>query len=153
DTLPSPSFYPFCEELLARYREDPRVWCICGMNLYTGPMARADETYIFTRYGLTNGWASWRRAWRHYDVDMKSWPTLKGSGRMRDLFPNLVERWFWTQIFDRQYEGKIGSWDYQWLYTRLVHGGLTAAPIVNMVANLGFRADATHATKMSKRLE
>src|SRR5438477_6298792 len=123
------------------------------MNLYTGQMARADETYIFTRYGLTNGWASWRRAWRTYDVDIKSWPTIRSSGVMRDLFPNLVERWFWTQIFDRQHAGEIRSWDYQWLYTRLTHGGLTAAPIINMVANLGFRADATHATTMNKRLE
>src|SRR4051812_24867462 len=55
DTLPSPSFFPFCQELLRRYRDDERVMCICGMNLVPEPKARGPETYYFSRYGATNG--------------------------------------------------------------------------------------------------
>ena len=144
DTLPNASFFPFCHELLARYRDDERVMCVCGMNLVPEPKARGPETFYFSRYGATNGWATWRRAWKYFDLDMTEWPEFKRSGRMRDLFPRRVERAWWTLTFDKQYGGRINTWDYQWLFARLVQGGLTACPTVNMVANLGFRPDGTH---------
>lgn len=144
DTLPAPSFFPYCDTLLARYRDDERIMCIGGMNLVPNPKTRGRETYYFSRYGATNGWASWRRAWKHFDLDMAAWPEFKRSGRMNDLFPRRVERWFWTILFDAQYEGRISTWDYQWLFARLTQGGLTAVPNVNMVMNLGFRPDGTH---------
>jgi len=144
DTLPSQSFFPYCQELLARYRHDERVMCICGMNLYPHSAARGNETYFFGRYGATNGWASWRRAWKHFDVDMASWPAFKAAGRIKDVFDSRVEQWYWTALFDAQHRGEISTWDFQWLYARLTQNGLTIAPIVNMVQNLGFRADGTH---------
>jgi hypothetical protein len=144
DTLPSASFFPFCQELVARYRNDERVMCICGMNLVPDPKARGPETYYFSRFGATNGWASWRRAWKFFDNDMSAWPEFKRSGRMKDLFPRRVERAYWTLVFDRQYENRVNTWDYQWLFARLVQGGLTACPTVNMVQNIGFRPDGTH---------
>jgi hypothetical protein len=144
DTLPSPSFFPYCQELLARYRDDERVMCITGMNLVPKPKSRGNETYYFSRYGATNGWASWRRAWRHWNIDLADWPAFKRAGRMKDLFPNRVERAFWTLLFDSQHAGRINTWDYQWLFARLVQNGLTISPIVNMVVNLGFRGDGTH---------
>lgn len=148
DCLPSASFFPFCEALLARYRDDERVMCVGGMSLYPGSPARADETYYFSRYGATNGWGSWRRAWRHVDVEMSDWPAFKRAGRMEDMFPSRRERWFWTELFDAQHRGEINTWDFQWLFARLARNGLCAAPVRNMVANQGFRADATHTLAM-----
>jgi hypothetical protein len=148
DTLPAPSFFPFCEALLARYRDDERVMCIGGMNLYPRSAARDQEDYYFVRYGATNGWASWRRAWRHFDVDLAEWPAYKRAGRLRDVVPTPRERWFWTALFDAQHRGSINTWDFQWLFARLARGGLMAAPMRNMVVNLGFRADATHSVDM-----
>ena len=148
DCLPSRSFFPFCQTLLTHYRDDERVMCIGGLNLFAGNAARAGESYYFSRYGATNGWATWRRAWRAYDVGMSDWPRFRRSGGMRDLFPRREERWFWTEMFDAQFSGHIDTWDFQWLYARLVQSGLTAAPWTNMVANLGFRSDATHMSEM-----
>jgi hypothetical protein len=147
DCLPTPSFFPFCDALLDRYRGDERIMCIGGMNLYPGG-ARSDESYYYCRYGATNGWASWRRAWRHVDVELAGWPEFKRTGRLRDLVPTREERWFWTALFDAQHRGEIGSWDFQWLFARLSQSGLMAAPVKNMVINLGFRADATHVVDM-----
>jgi hypothetical protein len=150
DCLPSASFFPYCEALLAQYRDDERVMCIGGMSLYPGSPARGDETYYFSRYGATNGWATWRRAWRTVDVDLTDWPAFKRSGRMADIFPSHRERWFWTALFDAQHAGEINTWDFQWLFARLVRGGLCTGPIRNMVANQGFRGDATHTLAMPK---
>jgi hypothetical protein len=143
DCLPAPSFFPFCEKLLRRYRDDERVMAIGGTNLDTRSPTRA-ETYFFTRYGSICGWASWRRAWKHYDVELRAWPEVRRSGRLRDVFDRRAERWYWTQIFDLMSDGAIDTWDYQWYFARFFQNGLVAVPSVNMVANLGFRSDATH---------
>ncbi|NDD90693.1 glycosyltransferase family 2 protein, partial [bacterium] len=43
-------------------------------------------------------------------------------------------------------EGKPDTWDYQWFFTCLANGGLTALPNRNLVSNVGFGEDATHTT-------
>ena len=35
-------------------------------------------------------------------------------------------------------------WDYQWHFAVAAHGGLSIAPAVNLVTNIGFGDDATH---------
>ena len=43
-------------------------------------------------------------------------------------------------------QGGLDAWDYQWLMSCWMHGGLSVVPKVDQVVNLGFRADATHTT-------
>ena len=90
--------------------------CIGGMNLYPHSAARGDETYFFARYGPTNGWATWRRAWKYFDVNLSAWPEFKRLGRVKDLFGDRVEQWYWTRILEAQHRQKIDTWDYQWLF-------------------------------------
>lgn len=149
DCLPSPSFFPYCRELLDLYRNDERVSLIGGTNLL--PTAGA-TSYFFSRYGSIWGWASWRRAWRAYDVDMKAWPAFRDAGLLRAAFPNPEEFRYWTAMFDGMYAKSIDTWDYQWFFTRLSQGGLSTVPNVNLVSNLGFRGDATHTAAFNDRV-
>src|SRR5205823_11871353 len=66
DCLPAAGFFPFCAELLERFRADTRIMAICG-SCYadSGPLYRA--SYYFSYYADPWGWATWRRAWLHYD--------------------------------------------------------------------------------------
>ena len=72
DCVPSPSFFPFCQELLDRYRTDERVMHIGGMNWQSGHR-RSPFSYFFSKYPQCWGWATWRRAWAHYDFTMRYW--------------------------------------------------------------------------------
>ena len=83
DCLPHPSFFRYCEELLERYRDDDRVMHISGDNLRFG--RRGEASYFFSRYPHVWGWASWRRAWRHYDPDLREWTMAarQGPGPLR----------------------------------------------------------------------
>jgi hypothetical protein len=48
--------------------------------------------------------------------------------------------------------GKIDTWDYQWIFSCWIHGGLTIIPEVNLVRNIGFGSeDATHTKKVPSR--
>lgn len=141
DCLPSPSFFLFCEELLARYRHDDRIMQVSGSNyIDTG----TDESYFFSKYAPIWGWATWRRAWALYDVDMKLWPKIKNTRLHYDFCFNENEIAAREEIFDSIYSGNIDTWDYQWVFAKLINNGLSITPQKNLIANIGFGEDATH---------
>ncbi|HYF36878.1 MAG TPA: hypothetical protein VD994_16395 [Prosthecobacter sp.] len=142
DCVPAASFFRFCDELLARYAEDPRVLQISGSNL-TGWRQRP-ESYHFSRFGPIWGWASWRRAWANYDVAMASWPEVRNSTLLSQLCPEPFEAAWRREIFDEVYHGRIDTWDYQWAYAKMIAGGINIIPATHLVANIGFGAGATH---------
>lgn len=148
DTLPVPSFFAFCEELLARYRHDERVWALMGNNLMDDWAGPTDGDYYFSAhgYGAPWGWASWRRVWKHYDVDMALWPHLRESPLLKDFFLNSHEEEVARIIFDRVHAGVMNSWSYQLDLTRIANHGLNILPRVNLVDNIGFDGDGTHTT-------
>jgi hypothetical protein len=144
DCIPHPDFFSFCTTLLHRYRLDTRVWCISGSNFQNGQW-RGDGSYYFSRYNHCWGWATWRRCWEHYDGDLSQWPSVRDSCLFNVILEDPPERSYWRAIFQRLVDrGEPDTWDYQWTFTCLVNGGLTALPNRNLVSNVGFGVDATH---------
>jgi GT2 family glycosyltransferase len=143
DCLPDPSFFAYCDEMLARYREDQRVMLVTGTSFRTVPM-RPNDSYHFSRYPLVWGWASWRRAWQHYDFRLKCWPELKAGHWLDDLLDDPGAARFWGRLFDRVAAGEIDTWDFQLVCSLWAQGGLTIIPRNNLVRNIGFGPDATH---------
>ena len=141
DCLPAPSFFRFCQELLARYRHDERVMHIGGVNFQDG-YNQTPYSYYFSRHTHCWGWATWRRAWQFYGVDMSLWPENRGS--VAALFDDEVERDYFTGAFEQAFRGEVDTWDYQWAYACMVQSGLSALPSVNLVSNIGWGAEATH---------
>jgi len=78
DTLPHPKFFRFCEELIARYRNQKNIIAISGDNFQHGKR-RGENSYYFSKYVHIWGWATWKRAWELYDVNMKEWAHLKST--------------------------------------------------------------------------
>jgi hypothetical protein len=150
DCVAHPDFFSFCDTLLARYAEDERVAVVTGNNFQQG-RKRGSASYYFSKYNHCWGWATWRRAWRHYHGDLPFWPEWKHSAHWRHCAPDSVERRYWTGIFDRVHSGEVNSWAYPWTASVWYHGGLTATPNVNLVSNIGFGEDATH-TKLAESM-
>ena len=144
DCLPHPSFFKFCEQLLEYYREDQRVWCISGNNFQDGQW-RGDGSYYFSNYNHCWGWASWRRAWQNYDHNLTNWQKIRDNNYLRSILDSDLEIKYWQNIFEDLYvTGKPNSWAYPWTFTCWQNSGLTILPNVNLVSNIGFRADGTH---------
>jgi hypothetical protein len=139
DCLPHPDFFPFCQALLERYRDDQRVMMISGTNA----LGRAviSESYLFSRYFAIWGWATWRRAWRQYDIGLAGWAREKARSSLRSCYPAFVARYF-TQAFDAVASGRLDTWDYQWVYACIFNSGLSITPRVNLVSNIG--TEGTH---------
>lgn len=143
DCLPHPIFFSFCQELLERYYDDQRVMHISGDNFQLGHR-RFSASYYFSRYGHVWGWATWRRAWKFYDFEMNLWPDFRDEYRLKDVLGDPGAIAYWTRFFQSAYEGKISTWDIQWLLACWMQNGLSILPNTNLVSNIGQGADATH---------
>lgn len=146
DCLPHPSFFPYCEELLERYRSDERVVHVSG-SLLMADLSRNRASYHFSRYPHIWGWATWRRGWRHFDVELGEWHALgrqQRERRLRELFADDAERRYWRYVWDNSHE--IDNWDAQWSYACLSRRGLSIVPNRNLISNIGFGDTASSAT-------
>ena len=150
DTLPDPTFFQFCEELLDKYKQSKNIFHICGNNHYPDVFT-GDKSYTFTSLNNMWGWATWARAWKENDLYMKDWEkeekeifikkwcltrsSRAGTKKMFDIHCNNYDPW---------------TWDYQWFYACWRNNGLSAISAVNLVSNIGIGPDATHTKSLDQ---
>jgi hypothetical protein len=122
---------------------------ISGDNLW-GDNTRS-YSYFFSCYCYSWGWATWRRAFRHYDPEIKVWPALRETSWLEDVVGDPEGAEFWKGKFDQLRTtvlttGGIGKnpWDWAWLFACLAQHGLSILPSTNLISNIGFSDDATH---------
>lgn len=148
DCSPHSDFFPYARELLERYADDPRVMHISGFSPIQSPDPVGKSSYSFSQFPMIWGWASWRRAWENYDESLAKWLSIKVQWKLFRSLP-LLGYFYWNYKFLKIRRG-FNTWDYQWTFACLSQGGLSALPGKNIMKNLGFRADATHTTDLSK---
>ncbi|MGC3982206.1 MAG: hypothetical protein QM808_13195 [Steroidobacteraceae bacterium] len=153
DCLPHHSFFEYCDELLERYRDNPHVMCISGDNFISADWVPS-ASYYFSRYMHIWGWASWRRAWRYYDVDMSDWKDNRTNAQFwaRCISHAPQSIGYWQNIFDKVFSGQLDTWDYQWTYACFKQQGLSCMPGNNLISNIGFGKNATHTTSPEGKL-
>jgi len=143
DCLPEPSFFPFCDELLQRFADDPRIFMISGDN-FLPRSRRFANSYHFSHFVHIWGWASWRRAWKRYDVDMTGWPARRNTKWLESKLGAEDEVRFWRDNFDGVYDGRVNTWDFQWQYACFANDGLSVVPARHLVTNIGLDTSATN---------
>jgi len=141
DCLPSQSFFWFCEQMLANHKHNKTIDLISGDGRIVEAINLPEEC-VPLPYPLIWGWASWAHKWSNYDVEMKSWPANK-SYLLN--FHRKRNRVFWRNVFNKTFENKIDTWDYQFAYMLQKHQSNCLLPPKNLIRNIGFnRDDATH---------
>ncbi len=143
DLVPEPTFFGYCDALLDRYADDQRISAISGNNFLAGRI-RISGSYYYSLYPHSVGWATWRRAWTHFDSEMSCWPAVRDGGWLGDILGDRYAERYWRSKFDETYAGEVDSWAIPWLLSCWVHGGLGVCPSVNLVSHVGAGADATH---------
>jgi len=143
DCLPSQSFFWFCQELLKYYRDDTRIMMISGNNFQFGKI-RGEGSYYFSKYAHIWGWATWKRAWKYFDANMKSFEKFKTENQIDNIFNLKQQKKYWMKIFQLVYDGEIDTWDYIWVFFCFINNGLCIMPNVNLVSNIGFNKEALH---------
>jgi hypothetical protein len=142
DCLPNKSFFEYCSQMLMKYEFENQVMHINGFTAFNDEsiLNQYNYDYLFTRFSLPSwGWATWARAWKHFNTDFNTWENHK-----KLIFSNFQQQNYstWSALINVKYrENRI--WDVQWMLDILYNRGLVISPKHNLVENMGFDEDAT----------
>lgn len=152
DCVVEPSFFGYCEQLLEYYRDDTRIGTISGDNFQQGAR-RSDASYYFSKYPHCWGWATWRRAWKHFSLELTNWPALRSQNTLHHFCDEGRELDYWNWTFDQVHAKKVDSWALPWTLCCWLQNFLHVLPEVNLVSNIGFDAQGTHTTRKASFAE
>jgi len=151
DNLPDLSFFSFCEQMLELYRNDTRVMQISGNNFFRGKKF-GDKSYYFSKVAQVWGWATWKRAWNLFDVNMSSYEAFKKTKQIDNVFEGYFTKKYLMNHYDKITSKDVLSWSWHWIYTVFSNNGLCVTPSVNLISNIGFGNDAVHAANPINKL-
>jgi hypothetical protein len=140
DVVPDPTFFPWCERMLDRYRDEPAVMHVSGRN-HLGCWTETGAGHCLLHRASAWGWATWRRAWQR-EVPAPGTPDdIRRAATKSEIDPLVVDQFLMLQ--ELACTGNH-SWDTMWELKKALVGGLSVVSSVNLVAHAGFDAEATH---------
>lgn len=144
DCLPHPDFFAYCEELLNRYNDNPKIHFI-NATLYHDRW-HCEASYGFSHYMVTGAWAAWRETWQGFDLDMHSWNAWQFRKQVKHLTNSTTEAnwWYWKLKEIQADVSKKSYWDYQMQMHLFRNNAITIHPHKNLISNIGFDTEGTH---------
>lgn len=143
DDIPSVSFFRFCQEMLDRYADDPRVCMITGIN-YDEVSPDVPYDYFFTTTFSIWGWASWRRVVDQWD---EHYTFLDDAYNRRQLEAYIRERKYQQNFLEFcESHRRSGKAYYETIFhaAMFFQSGLSIVPAKNLISNLGATAGSVH---------
>jgi hypothetical protein len=119
---------------LRRYRDEERVMHLAG---YMYPVRKALPEAFFCREATCYGWATWARAWRHFEPDgrkIRDAVNQRGARREFDVGGSID----FFAMLEAQIAGRTDSWAIRWYGSLWLRGGLALHPGRSLVRNTGF---------------
>jgi hypothetical protein len=140
DLVVSPDFLRYCNDGLDLYAGDDAV---ASIHAYVYPTDESLPETFFLRGADCWGWATWARAWRHFDAD--------GSALLRRLQDERLTSEFdfggafpYSQMLREQVAGRTDSWAIRWYASAFLDGMLTLYPGRSLVQNIGLDGSGTN---------
>jgi uncharacterized protein (DUF1015 family) len=139
DIVPYPQFFPYCEELLEKYKDDKRIACISGWSyFYYKKIDNYPYTYYFSHIQSSWGWATWKDRWQLIDLEMSNVKSEDVERVLKcDHLPDEIVD-FYKRFFYCDKKGFDGTWDYQFLLSVLMKNNMYCIqPLKAFVKNIG----------------
>lgn len=145
DCFPNMDFFYFCEEMLNRYRNDFHIFSISGANLQGG-IWRGDGDYYYSHFFGCWGWATWKRSWIHWTPSLENFEMFRLKKYIRNiLLDNNVSKSYMRTLSEVYCNKNKTTWSFYFEYIQICRGLFTIVPNRNLISNIGFGANATHA--------
>lgn len=140
DLITSPHTLTYFNEALERYRNEEKVMHI-GAYMYNLKTEGLPETFFY-RAATSWGWATWERAWQHFEPNVDTLMKQFDAKKRAD-FSIEHKMNFWKQMLDFK-QGKNNSWAIRWYASIFLKGGLTLNPSHSLVNNIGHDGTGIH---------
>lgn len=148
DCIPTQEFIIFAARMLSKYEQQEQVMHISGNSFFPN-----DPDYEFNHYfsKLFNvwGWATWKRAWDKFEFNSQDDLTINANKLISNYYQNrTLSNWF-LRYYRESLSQKASAWSPHWVFSVIRNGGLAVTPMANLVKNIGFTYDSTHASSKS----
>ena len=133
DIITGTGFLTFMNDALSVYAQDEQVMHISG---YMFPVnGTLPETFFYKQTSCW-GWATWERAWRHYDPNPVALRNkLEQTGKLKEADIDGTGQ-FLRQL-DRNISGSLNTWAVKWQFSVQLANGLCLHPGRSLVRNIG----------------
>lgn len=137
----APTFLAYMNAALDRYATDDRVMQISGYQFPIDPPL--DVGAAFLPFPTSLGWATWARAWAHFDEHATGYAALVHDPDARRRF-DLDGSYPYFAMLERQLRGELDSWAILWVLSVFNRNGLVLHPGRSLVRNIGDDGTGTH---------
>jgi len=135
DTIPSKTFFNFCEKLLKLHKNDKKIFQICGSGTLSKNFGAI--TYL-SSIPWMHGWATWRDRWKKYNYKINDTKKIKKDKNFLKNVPLFFGRLYWLSLFKEFEQGKHKTWDYTIVNDCLIKDKKCIKPSINMITNIGY---------------
>ena len=141
DCVPSMPFFRFCNDMLEKYFSNKQIYMVSGRSLHSSHCVFKDSDYIFSRYGQSWGWATWKRVWDKFDINMTGLKVYLDAGGFKNVFNTDAEVKFYNNLYNKLlHDDNLSShvWDFQFVFLRFKDNSLSIVPKENLIHNIGY---------------
>ena len=144
DLVVAPGFLRFMNQALSHFSTEARVMQIAGY-MFPIPQAVTLGDVFFTRQAASCGWATWARAWQHFNADSDElMKQISLAGRRHEFDLDGTYPYF-TQLM-KHAEGALDVWGVRWHASMFLQHGLCLYPTQSLVSNIGMDGSGMHCT-------
>lgn len=138
DIIAPLSFFKFAQEMLIKYKDDPRIGIISGNNFTPMPL-KDNSDYFFAKYAHSWGWATWKRVWTSFDLNIKVDRKHLARKFLKSISNSKEEAKFYKKRFKIMKKKGHGNstWDIVANYISRVNNRINIVPRVNLTSNIG----------------
>jgi len=148
DCIPTNEFISFATRMLTKYENDERIMHISA-NSFFPEIPHYEFNHYFSKLPGVWGWATWKRAWNKLEFNSEIDSELDAQGLITDFYGNrAISNWFF-RYYRESLSPKASAWSPHWIFAIIQNNGLAVTPMANLVRNIGFTSDSTHATSKS----
>lgn len=140
DIVTSVGFLKYMNDALNFYENNSDVMHISG---YMYPHDQKLPETFFYNVTLCWGWATWNRAWKHFDNEaLTLWKTIRDNNLINS-FDKFGDDYLSSQLANNIL-GKLNTWFIKWHASVLLKNGFTLFPCKSLVQNIGFDNTGVH---------
>ena len=140
DLVVAPYFLQFMNDALETYKDEPKIGHIQACDFTQDPSL--PETFLIKWTGSW-GWATWERAWKHFNPDGKALLEELEQRKLTYTF-DFNGKYGFTRMLRRQIEGKNNSWAIRWNASLFLKDILSLNVGRSLVQNEGFDGSGTN---------
>lgn len=140
DIVTAKGFLKYMNDALCIYEKEKSVMEISGYSVPADYIGQPET--VFLKFGDCWGWATWRRAWDHFNRDTNR--IIKRFNLLDIYHFNLEGKTnFWNQILSNK-NGDINTWAIFWTAAIYLNNGYMLYPTRSLVKNIGFDGTGEH---------